>query len=94
MSKRVIVPGKGPVCPRCKRPMQIREHRAVTERELRRPFYYSRWYRCMHGDCRTTLVMPDEHRVFKKQPVPRVSDDPWQQDIACIDLNNPPWGKT
>jgi hypothetical protein len=37
----VIVPGDGRPCPRCERPMQIREHREIGENELRQPSYYA-----------------------------------------------------
>jgi hypothetical protein len=54
----------GPPCPRCRRPMEIRGHARIREKQRRQPFYYSRWYRCPHTDCPTTLVMPPEFRVF------------------------------
>jgi hypothetical protein len=60
---RVIVPGKGPLCPRCGWPTQIREHRDISERELRKPYYFRRWFRCINGRCKTTLIMPDEFKV-------------------------------
>jgi hypothetical protein len=54
----------GPPCPRCRRPMQIRQHDKIRRKQRRQPFYYSRWYLCTHSDCPTTLVMPREFRVF------------------------------
>jgi hypothetical protein len=65
-SNRVVLPGAGPACPRCGRPMQIREHRDITAELLRKPYYFSRWYRCMHRDCKTTLVTPDEFKVYNQ----------------------------
>jgi hypothetical protein len=44
--------------------MQIREHGRIRQKHLRQPYYYSRWYKCRHGDCRTTLVMPEEFKVW------------------------------
>jgi hypothetical protein len=44
--------------------MEIRKHRFVTEKQLRQPFYYSQWYCCMNSKCRTTLVMPEEFKVY------------------------------
>lgn len=64
MSDRVIVPGKGPPCPRCGRWTQIREHREITARELDKPFYYRRWFCCIDKRCKTTLIMADEFRVY------------------------------
>jgi hypothetical protein len=44
--------------------MEVREHDRISKKQLRQPYYYSRWYRCSHTDCRTTLVMPAEHIVW------------------------------
>jgi hypothetical protein len=62
--KYVTVSEDGPPCPRCGRPMQVREHDRIRERQLRQPFYYSRWFRCMHKDCKTTIVHRDEFKVW------------------------------
>jgi hypothetical protein len=61
---RVIVPGKGPPCHRCGWPTQIREHREIAAKELSKPFYFRRWYRCINRQCKTTLIMPDEFKVY------------------------------
>jgi hypothetical protein len=50
----------GPKCPRCNKPTQIRQHQRIGPKQLRRPFYFRRWFFCMNMDCRTTLVMRDE----------------------------------
>jgi hypothetical protein len=44
--------------------MEIRQHDKIGQKQLRRPFYYARWYCCSYPDCRTTLVMPPEFRIF------------------------------
>jgi hypothetical protein len=59
----VVIPGEGPPCPRCGRPMQIREHERITKKHLRQPYYFSRWFRCMHRDCATKLVIIEEFKV-------------------------------
>jgi hypothetical protein len=61
-----IVEGAGIDCPRCGKPTQIREHKQVTDKQLRQPFYYSRWFCCLNRKCRTTLVMMDEHKVWNE----------------------------
>jgi len=63
-STAVIVPGPGPECHRCHRPTEIRQHKFITEKHLRQPFYYSRWFVCQNKNCATTQIMPDEFRVF------------------------------
>jgi hypothetical protein len=62
-SEYVIVPGGGVPCPRCRRPTQIREHARITEKHLTQRYYFSRWFRCMHRDCSTKLVMVEEFKV-------------------------------
>jgi hypothetical protein len=62
--KYVIVSENGPPCPRCGRHMQVREHDCVREKQLRQPYYYSCWYNCSHRNCKTTLVMPEEYKVW------------------------------
>lgn len=63
-SKCKIVPGAGDFCPRCKLATQIREHKAITQKHLKQPFYYSRWFNCTNPECKTTLIMPDQYRVY------------------------------
>lgn len=55
----------GPPCPRCKHATAVREHPAITEKQLRQPFYYSRWYICRNPACKTTTIMPEEFRVYR-----------------------------
>jgi hypothetical protein len=60
----IVVSENGPACPRCGRSMQVREHDRLRAKHLRQHFYYRRWFRCTHKDCKTTLVMWDEFRVW------------------------------
>jgi hypothetical protein len=69
--KFVVVPGVGERCPRCRGETEIREHDVLTEKHFRQPFYYSRWFYCNNGQCKTTLIMPDKFKVMK----PRVETD-------------------
>jgi hypothetical protein len=59
-----IVGFDGPPCRRCGRPTEIREHERITEKELAKPSYYTRWYNCRNQNCRTTLIMPPEFKVW------------------------------
>jgi hypothetical protein len=61
---RVAIGLDGPKCPRCNKPTQIRQHQRIGLKQLRRPFYFRRWFFCMNMDCRTTLVMRDEFKVW------------------------------
>jgi hypothetical protein len=65
----------GPPCPRCNQQTEVREHVAVTAKELAKPFYYSRWYKCLNSRCRTNLIMPNEFRVFRvRHPRPHPTE--------------------
>ena len=86
---RVIIAGKGDLCPRCKQPTQIREHIKTTEVELRKPFYYSRWFYCQNTSCKTTLIMPDRFKVFPTRPEIKMVDERMVTDSSS-DLK-PPW---
>ena len=68
MSRRrhVVVPGRGDPCPRCGRATEIRQHTCIGARELRRPFYYARWFYCVNPRCRTTVIVPDRYRVVAR----------------------------
>jgi ssDNA-binding Zn-finger/Zn-ribbon topoisomerase 1 len=54
---------QGAPCPRCYKPMTVFEHGEMTEKLLRQPDYYSRWYRCDNPNCKTKQVMPQEFKV-------------------------------
>jgi hypothetical protein len=64
MSRHKVVGHNGDPCPRCGKPTEIREHTEIGERELRRPFYYSRWFNCTNKRCKTTLIMPERFKVL------------------------------
>jgi hypothetical protein len=65
-------PGAGPPCPTCKRPMELRRHRQITDDQLCQDSYYSQWYVCApYGECRTQTVMPPEFRVRNPPWKPR-----------------------
>jgi hypothetical protein len=63
----IIIKGRGPGCPRCGRPTQIREHDRIRPKQLRQPFYYERWFYCTHKRCKTTLYMLDAYKVWNDQ---------------------------
>jgi hypothetical protein len=56
-------------CPRCGRPAQIREHERITEKHLRQPFYFTRWFYCTHDDC-DTATLGRRHAGNVDQPRP------------------------
>jgi hypothetical protein len=69
MSRRhIVIPGKGDPCPRCGQATEIREHKCIGARELRRPWYYARWFYCVNPRCRTTVIVVDRYKVFNVKP--------------------------
>ncbi len=73
--KSKIIHDAGIDCPRCGRPTQIREHKQITDKQRRQPFYYSRWFFCLNRNCRATLIMRDEFRVWNDNDAARKLQD-------------------
>jgi hypothetical protein len=69
-----IVSLNGPPCPRCGCPTEIREHERITEKELAKPYYYSRWYNCPNRDYKTTLIRAEEFKVWNENEAQRLHD--------------------
>ena len=63
-SQTVVVGKDASPCPRCGWLTQIHQHKQVGPKQLRQPYYYSRWYHCINLNCRTKQVMPEEFKVF------------------------------
>jgi hypothetical protein len=61
--KCIVIPGRGDPCPRCGKPMQIREYADLNEKQERGPSFYVRWFCCLNKTCKTTLVMPARYRM-------------------------------
>jgi hypothetical protein len=62
--KSKVIGKGGPPCPRCGKATQVRTHRSIRRKQLRQPYYYSRWFKCINKKCRTTLIMPPEYIVW------------------------------
>jgi hypothetical protein len=62
---RVIEPD-GTTCPRCDSVAETRVHAAITEKQLKQPFYYKRWYVCLNEHCKTNIFMLDDWKVKNK----------------------------
>jgi len=56
--------------------MQIREYSNLTDKDLHRPCFYTRWFCCRNKSCRTTLVMPERYKVrANASPAAKLADD-------------------
>ena len=60
----VVVRESGPPCPRCKQTTEVREHKKSGKGQRQAKFYFARWYRCTNRQCKTTLIMPEEFKVW------------------------------
>lgn len=65
---RVVAGARGPVCPRCRRATEVREHLWITSELRRKPFYFSRWYYCTNPVCSTRLIVHTAFRVENRKP--------------------------
>ena len=85
MTKNVkIIPGNGLACPRCGKPTQIREHAAITSRELSKPYYHRRWFMCLNSACPTTTIMTEDTKVFPaaKVSIPKATYEPQTHGVV------------
>lgn len=60
----LVVGNDGDPCPTCGRPTEIREHDAITEKQLLQESYYSRWFICTNPNCRTKRILPERYIVW------------------------------
>lgn len=35
-------------CPKCHKPMVLRKHRKLTDKDLKKPYIFSQWFYCPH----------------------------------------------
>lgn len=64
MAKSVLVGSDGIPCPRCNKPTEVYEHKAITDKLRRQPFYYSRWFYCRNSSCQTKVIVREEFVVW------------------------------
>lgn len=38
----------------------------LTEKVIKAPFYFARWFRCINPACRVTLIMPPQFKVYRE----------------------------
>lgn len=100
MKKRknsIVLKEYGVKCPRCKRMTVAFEHRQITDKLKRQPFYYRRWFYCIHDDCKTTYIMLPEYKVFPdNSQIPDSAIFSWsdmKNSVYSHDAANqkPPW---
>jgi hypothetical protein len=60
----VVVGNDGDACPTCGRSTEIREHAAITQKQLRQQCYYSRWLVCTNPSCHEKRVLPERYIVW------------------------------
>jgi hypothetical protein len=97
---RVVLGERGDPCPRCGRSTEVREHGEITPKHRRQPYYYSRWFYCTNPKCKTSMIMPDRFRVFRRERQPVSSSTVHNDDVVMSVLaeqdgaeqdGKPPW---
>jgi hypothetical protein len=68
----VVIDACDAPCPRCGRRMQSRKHNFIGPKQLRQPFYFTRWFCCTYGDCRTTIVHKETFKVINLGQRPKL----------------------
>lgn len=99
-----IVSFDGDPCPRCKRATTVYEHLAITEKQLKQSYYFTRWFCCANKHCSTTMIMSEQYKVQNgktKPKQPKVSDtqiwgDTWEEydktKSPSVNVDGcPPW---
>lgn len=61
--------------------MEIREHNGISDKQLRQPFYYARWFCCMNKSCKTRQVMPPRYKVMNPVELSERSPDKIKQTV-------------
>lgn len=61
-------------CPRCGELAEAREHLEIKDKQLKQPFYFTKWFNCTNNTCQTTIFMKDEFKVFN----PNSDGDQWK----------------
>lgn len=78
------ITGEG-VCTSCRGRTEERQHIAITDKQLRQPFFYSKWYYCHNKDCKTTTLMFDKDRIMNQNKAAQKFKD-YEEDQATLDF--------
>jgi hypothetical protein len=60
----VVLGNDGEPCPTCGRSTEIREHAAITQKQLRQQCYYSRWFVCTNPMCHGKRILPERYVIW------------------------------
>jgi hypothetical protein len=63
-----VVGRNGVPCPRCGEPTEIREHMSITDKHLRQPYYFRRWFYCRNPSCSVTLHLVEDFKERRHSP--------------------------
>jgi hypothetical protein len=75
-ANRIRLHIEGPPCRRCRQPLEVLEHRAITAKLLAQPYYFRRWYNCANRNCLTTTITSGLADEFKVLPTGEPRPDP------------------
>lgn len=59
-----VVSTSGEPCINCGKPTEVREHDVIRDKQLKQPYYFTRWFNCYNPNCNTTIFMKEEFKVW------------------------------
>lgn len=65
-SKYRVTGEVGKNCIKCGKPTEVREHTHISEKQLRQPYYFSKWYNCNNPTCKTSIFMDEKFKVWNR----------------------------
>lgn len=57
-------------CKRCGHPMQVRMHERITDRELKKSYYFTRWFYCTTPGCDADIIHQERFKVINPRITP------------------------
>ena len=46
--------------------MQVRTHTHLKEKQLRQPYFFSKWFYCVYRDCPVKQHMVEQYKVYNR----------------------------
>lgn len=81
--KNIIIESEK-VCRKCGGIAECRQHSVITDKMLKQPFYYSRWYMCRNRDCVTTMFSFKEDEVQTPKGIRR---EQFRDEVQQMELH-------
>ena len=77
--------GEGLDCPKCSKPMERREHRFISEKILKQPYYFREWDYCKPCG---HLQHYEDKKIFNDPYLKEVEEEIEQMDTLFKDITS------